>query len=253
MKIPSFAKDAQRFLDDNAPAILTGMAVVGTGMTAWFSHKAATQSRAAIDAEAATQHVDSAIFDVTDKAKLVWQFYIPPAACVVGTSACMIMATKIGLNRTAAMAGALAVSQRAYSQYEDKVKEVLGENKHVKVRDAVATDAVNAIPENKMIMVSEGKQAFLDLWSGRLFESTMEDIKKAMNEFNHELLYGSYSALSQFYNLIGLDSIRESDDIGWSSEYLMELVFTTVLKDGKAVVAFDFDPKPKAGFSSPHP
>lgn len=248
MKIPTFAKDTQRFIDKNSPAILTGMAVIGTGLTAWFSHKAALQSNTVINSLALDEEIDIQKMKTEDKIKATWKLYLPPAACVVGTSACMIMATKIGLNRTAAMAGAFAVSNKAYDEYKDKVKETLGETKHTKIVDAVAADTVAAMPSDRLVLPHEGEQTFVDAWSGRSFSSTMEKLNKALNDFNKEMLYGSYASLSEFYKRIGLSDIQESDRIGWSKENLLELAYTTVLKDDRAVVLFTFDSAPFATF-----
>lgn len=241
MKIPSVLKTAQHFLDENSPVILTGMALAGLGGSVYLAAKGAFKASQKLSEE--SPHLGN-----SEKFLLTYKFYAPAAALMVGTGACMVMATKIGLNRTAALGAALVVTERANDQYRDKVKEILGENKATKIQDAVAQDQVAKIPTTSLVPAREGEQTFIDGWSGRSFSSTMEGVKKCLNEFNHSLMYGDYASLTDFYDLLGLDSTTESDRIGWNSKQLLGLSFTSVLKDDKAVVYFDFATKPKHDF-----
>ena len=248
MKVPSINfKDVRKVLDKNSPIILTGMAVSGTFLTAYLTYKG-TQKATLEIIEAEDPSSGPVSLTNQEKFLLTYKFYIPAAGAVIGTSGCMIMATKIGLDRTAAMAGALVIAERANDQYKDKVKEILGENKALKVSDSVASDQVEKMPSHVFGVPNAGEQLFLDAYSGRLLSTTMEKMEKAVNDFNKEMLYGSYASLSDFYSRIGLDDIQESDSIGWNKERLLELVYTTVLKDDKAVVVFAFDKRPSPGF-----
>lgn len=241
MKIPSQLKNLKSILDSNSPVILTGMAVSGACLTAYLAAKGGYK---------ASQHMGDKDPQMPNNEKFIetYKFYIPAAAALVGTSTCMVLATKIGLDRTAAMAGAFVVAERANDQYREKVKEILGENKHVKVTDAVASEQVKSIPTPPNVSFGDQEQLFFDRWSGRYFPSSMEKMNRAVNDFNHEMLYGHYNSLSSFYNRIGLEETQESDDIGWNKESLLELVYTTVLKDDKAVIAYEFDRKPMPNF-----
>lgn len=245
MNINTTLRQLHKYADDNAPVILTGMAVAGATITAIFAAQGAYKAANVInEAEALSTEPAS----TQEKFLLTYKFYAPAAATLVGTSGCMIMATKIGLNRTAAAAAALAVTERTYDQYKDKVKETLGEKKHVAVTDQLAQDQVAAMPSSAFTLTNEGEQIFLDAWSGRTISTTREKIERAVNDFNKEMIYGGYASLSDFYNRIGLDDISESDEIGWNKSELLEMVYTAVLKDDKAVCVFTFDRKPMSTF-----
>lgn len=245
MNVSALFNKFRRFADENSPVILTGMAVSGACISAYLAAKGGIR---------AAQVLSEREPDLSnqDKFILTYKFYAPAVVTLAGTSACMIMATKIGLDRTAAMAGALVVSERTYDQYKDKVKETLGENKHTKIVDAVAQDRVAATPNNSMIVLGDGDQWCFDMWSGRFFKGTMESLKQAVNEFNHELLYGDYASLTEFYSRVGLDSIQESDNIGWNNDHLLEVIYTSVLKDNKPCIAIQFDKAPMPNFHSHH-
>lgn len=254
MNIGKTIKNFRKILEVNAPVILTGVAVSGACLTAYFAAKGGYKSANIVREKQAEMdtHTESRPLTTQDKFLLTYKFYAPAALTLVGTSACMVMATKIGLDRAAAVAGAFVVAERANDQYRDKVKELLGENKHTKVEDAVATDDVNEADIPTTIIIPEGEQIFLDRWSGRTFTSTREKVGQAVNSLNHEILFGSYASLSDFYSSVGLSNTEQSDNIGWNSDNLVELTYTPVLKDDRAVVAFSFDHKPMPGFQSAH-
>lgn len=255
MKFNFNIKTVKHILDTNSPVILTGIAVSGAALTAYLSVKAGMKSSDALRTKAENEsrgdgfgNYESGEFTNAEMFLETYKFYIPAAASLVGTSVCMVMATKIGLDRTAALAGTLIVAERANDQYRDKVKEILGENKHVKVQDAVAKDAVErtSVPTH---MIGLDDQLFLDMWTGRYFPSTREKVEAAVNEFNHRMLTRStYGSLNSFYESVGLDDIQSGSEMGWHRDALLELTFTPVLKDGKAVVAFQFDRKPMSTF-----
>lgn len=258
MNVSELLNKARRFADENSPVILTGMAVSGACISAYLAAKAGFKSSEILSKTPDIQAVD---FDgevrgreLTNQEKflITYKLYIPAVATLAGTSACMIMATKIGLDRTAAMAGALVVSERTYDQYRDKVKETLGENKHTKIDDAVAQDQVTRTPLPPAEL-SEGEQWCFDRWSGRFFKSSMESIKQSLNQFNEHFLNEDSMSLTDFYNWIGLDEIQQSDYVGWRREDgLLELDITSVLKDNRACIAIGFKRAPMATFQNNH-
>jgi hypothetical protein len=252
MNLSTTVRDFRALLDRNAPVILTGMAVSGAFLTTYFTYKGTQKSTLQLIEEGHSRSVETGpvaqSFTRSEEFLLTWKNYVPAAATLAGTSACMVMATKIGLDRTAALAAAAVVTERSYDQYKEKVKETLGENKHTKVVDAVAKDQVAAIPAGSLPVPPEGMQTFIDNWSGRSLSTTREQMEKAVNDFNKEMIYGQYASLSEFYNRIGLPEIEESDAIGWNNKDLLELEYSTTLKDDRAVVVFSFGTKPKSTF-----
>lgn len=255
MNVSSMIRKFRHFADENSPVILTGMAVSGSFLASYLTYKGTMKSagqilKTVIETEA-TENTEKK-FSTAEIVSLTWKNYIPAAAALGGTTACMVLATKIGLDRTAAATAALVVTERTYDQYKDKIKETLGENKHVKIVDAVATDQVSSVPNNSTIILGDDEQWCFDVWSGRYFKSKREIIDRAVNEFNRDLLTDDYASLSEFYDRLNLDHIQESDRIGWRNDHLLELKYTAVLKDNKPCLAFTFDPVPTARFQDTH-
>lgn len=248
MKIPSLIRDAQTFIDKNSPQILTAFAVAGTALTGYLAAKGGMKAAKDIQDFEAKENGLWIQSTTQEKVLITWKSFAPAVVVGTGTAACMVMATKIGLSRSAALGAALVVVERNNEQYRAKVKEILGQNKDTKVVDEMAKDQVAAMPSSSLPLPREGEQTFVDAWTGRAFSTTMETINKHVNDFNKEILYGGYADLNGFYKRLGLAEITEGDEIGWSKGDLLELVYTTTLKDDRAVVVFTFDKKPSATF-----
>lgn len=253
--LPNVVKNAQKLLDENSPVILTGVAIVGTVATAWLTFKGTKAATEAIAEEAGKRNSvrlsggpEPEPISNQDKFLLTWKFYAPVVGTVLGSSVAMVMATRISANRTAALAGALVIAERSSDQYRDRVKEVLGQKKHIQVVDSIAAEQVQNTPPNNSTPIQQGQQWFLDTYSGRYFQSDVETIKRKEVEFNHSLLYGKHASLTEWYNLIGLEEIEMSDELGWNKDRLLEIIHTPELYKDVTVVALTFDKRPQATF-----
>src|SRR6188472_3891030 len=156
MSLQDIVKQAQKMAVDNAPAILTAIGVTGTLTTAYLTGKASFKAARILDAEERRISLDRTgeegnTFDIPirDAAKLVWKQYIPAASTAVLTVSCIVYATRIGNRRAAAVAAAYTITEKAFSEYKEKVAETIGKNKAQKVHDDIAQDRVNAHPTNK--------------------------------------------------------------------------------------------------------
>lgn len=246
MKIPSLVKQIQRFVDENAPAILTGIGIAGVGVTAVLTHKAATQSVLDI---AYHETMNQTSTDGVDKLRLTWKNYVPAVAAGIGTAGCMFMATRINLQRLTTLGAVYAISEGNLKEHKAKVEELFGKKKATEVSDAVAKDQVEKTPLPQLV-VGDGanEQIFFDRWSGRYFTSSRQKIDAAVNDLNHEMIYGSYVSLSSFYKLIGLVDTQEAHEIGWNKKQLIEISYTAMLKDDVPIIAIEFDKRPMPTF-----
>lgn len=240
------AHQVGRFVADNSPAILTGMAVTGVVATAVLSGRGAYLSadrlRTYKDGLDKLEGRDKLI----EQVRLVWPLYIP-ATCVGATTiGCVIMANRIGDRRAAAMAAAYSLSEKAFVEYREKVAETFSTNKERKIRDEVAQDRVNSNPpgKNEIVVVEDGQVICHDAYSGRYFKSNMELLKKSQNSINRDILSIGYASLSDLYELWGLSRTSVSDDLGWQGDFV-ELRFSVVLtEDQRPCISVAFDTEP---------
>lgn len=252
MNVNQIAGRVSRWASDNSPAILTGLAVTGTIVTAYLTGKA-TLKAAEIIADYEWQPSKQMTIEATAKEKvtLVWREYIPPVCTGIFSIACIIGANQIGHRRAAAMAAAYAISERAFDEYRHKVIEKIGDKKEQAVRDEVAQDRVTKNPPLLEYVFEEtGSVLCCDLFTGRYFLSDMESLRRAENDINYQINNNYYASLSDFYERIGLDRTSMSDDFGWNSDKLLELkVSATLTPSGKPCLALDFKVAPIRGFS----
>lgn len=255
------AKKILKFASDNSPTILTSIGVGGVITTAILAAGGAYKASGIILDEQA--FLDKRPTPGTmngqpphqlsrkEKAQLTWMYYLPAAGSVVLTCGAIIGANRVADHRTAAMAAAFTISEKALVEYKDKVVETFGKTKGDRVHDAVIQDRVTNAPVPQSLIVMTGqKQLCFDAWSGRYFHSTMEDLKKAMNDLNHRILSDNYASLTDLYNLIGLESTTGSDDIGWNVDKLLDIHFTTCISPEQIpAISMDYRVEPIRGFS----
>lgn len=250
--ISDILRQAQRFTVRNSPAILTGVAVVGTATTAVLSAKGAFRAAEILEKSELNPSVykKSRKQTLKEHAQLTWKCYIPAVSTGAVTVACIVSANRIGANRAAAIAAAYTISERAFVEYKDKVVEKVGETKERRIHDDVMQDRIDKNPPPQSLIVNESdKQICYDSYSGRYFLSTMEELKSAQNRLNHRMLQDDYASLSDFYGFIGLESTQFSDDIGWNVDNLLEIEFTSCLTpEQKPAIAMHYRVEPIRGF-----
>lgn len=252
-------KQAEKFTIDNSPTILTVVGVTGTVLTAYLTGTASFKAAAILADMPDYIEPDGYVihgyeYSTREKVQEVWTLYVP--AIVVGTATvtCIIGANRIGTRRAAAMAAAYSLSERAFVEYREKVKETVGKNKERKVRDEIAQEKVDANPINDTRVIITGKGSVLcyELMTGRPFKSNQDELKKAENELNHKLLTEDSVSLSYFYDCVGLPRTLYSDEVGWRNDKLVEIDISAVMIEGEPALAIDYSIEPVRNFWKAH-
>jgi hypothetical protein len=249
MNFSKLAKHTENFITDNSPTILTALGVTGALTTAFFTGKASFKARDIIDNEQYRLDLcpERHILEPKEKAKLVWKVYIPAVGTAVITVVCIVSANRIGTRRAAALASALTISEKAIGEYKDKVLEKLGSAKEQKIRDEIAQDRANQNPvgSNEIVIIGTGESLCYDEYSSRYFKSDMETLKKGQNDINYTVLNEGSASLGDFYKKIGLSSTEYSEEVGWTTDELLELRFTTIISDDqRPCISISFKSKP---------
>lgn len=272
LDIAGLLQRAKFLLNENSATILTGVGVTGTATTAYLSGRASFKAAHVIE-HARQEYVkeenlpelemkdlpedyknyleEKRMLKFSSKAKLVWKFYIPAVGSGATTIVCIVMANQISARRIAALAVASGISERALQEYKAKVVEKLGEKHEMAIRDEVAQDRVNANPpgSSQVIVAGTGDVLCYDMTTGRYFRSSMEDIKKAENKVNYEILHFMSASLSSFYDEIGLPPTNYTDMVGWNMNTPLEVKFSTVMSpDNQPCIAIDFSRPPIADY-----
>lgn len=246
MNLSIFLNKTGQTLKSNSPEILTALGVVGVATTSYLTAKASVAAMEIIRSNEA----DGVLVDrkqrIKERVKHTWKLYIPAAVSGAVTVACIVGASKANSKRTAAAVTAYSLTERAFAEYKEKVVETIGKGKEQKIRDEVAQSVVTQNPPgtNEVIVAGKGEVLCCELLTRRYLKSDMEALRKAQNDVNVKVVnsFSLYVTLDEFYDLIGLSHTSTSDKMGWHSNRLMELNFSTVLSEGgEPCLAFDYN------------
>jgi hypothetical protein len=236
------------FLNENSAAILTAVGVAGTGVTAYLTGRSTIKAVKIIEQ---AEHVPD-IEEMTrrEKIKLVWKHYIPPVISGITTVAAIIGANRLASRKIAALVTAAGISERALQEYRSKIVQRLGRNENTKIRDEIAQERVsNNPPGGEVVLIPSGRVLCYDMTTGRYFQSTVEDIKRAENKINYEINHYMNASLSEFYDEIGLPPTAYTDSVGFNTDNMLEVQFSTVMApDDRPCIAIDFANPPISGY-----
>lgn len=243
-------KSAEKFAIDNSPGILTGLGVAGSVTTAILAGKGAYSSALQIAiADQARVLSGEEKLDVKEKFELVWKEFIPPVAVGVVTIAAIIGANSIGSRRAAAITAAFKLSEELSQEYKKKVVKTLGLQKEETMRSELAAEKLEKNPPPAgMIIVAGSDVLFYDELSGRYFHNQLENVKKAVNDINYRVNNYMYASLTDFYEMLGLESTRMSEELGWNADELLEVEFTATLAKDKPAIVINYNTTPIRGF-----
>lgn len=229
-------KNIEKILRKNAPDLLLTVGICSllgsTIMAVKFTPKA---NRILKEKENSTK---------IEKFKAVAPCYVPSALLACAGTASIICSRNITKNRFTAMATAYTVTSSTLRSFKKNLEEVVEPEKVKIIKSKVAKDnleeAANDIPSNNN---EEKKPLFFDSVSGRYFRSTINEIDKAVNELNKQMMNEMYIRLNDFYNEIGLERIKIGEDLGWNIDKgLIEVRYDTTIADNdEPCIVLDYE------------
>jgi hypothetical protein len=244
MTLRTVLRTAEKFVIDNSPGILTGLGVVGVVTSAVLTGRAAYSSALWLE----TNDPDG-MNSTKANIQETWRYYVPAAFVLSATITSIIMANSIGSRRAAAITAAFKLSEKMSEEYREKVLQTLGKKPEEKMRAELAAEKMSRTPGADMIIVTGSEVLFFDEMSGRYFKNDVESVRKAVNEINHQVNNHYYASLTEFYEKIGLERTIYSDEVGWNSDELLEVIFSaTLTSDNRPAISIMFNKNPIAGF-----
>lgn len=218
MNIKTMAKSVWAGAKKHSPEILIGMGIAGAASSVIFAVKATP--KAMILLEEKRQELGVEKLEAKEIIKTAAPVYIPTAVSFGVSVACIVGASSVNARRNAALTAAYTLSESTLRTYRDKVLETVGEDKEREIRQKAAIEQQQSTPEPQTLVVSSaaGQLKCFDSLSGRYFVSTKNEIDKAVNEFNRQLRDDMRISLNDWYDLIGLDTNKLGDMLGWDIE-----------------------------------
>ena len=126
------------------------------------------------------------------------------------------------------------------TEYQKAVVDSIGESAEKEIRDNFNKKHVEYLEAQKPF--EQNREYLRDGKSVKCYESSTqqyfwaskEDIKKAINDLNHERLngIGTEITLNEFYSSLGLISTSIGDSLGWDAQNPVDVDFSTIEVDG---------------------
>ena len=220
----------------NASEICVGLSISGVISTAVLTCKATIKAHKALEPFNSSP---AAPLQKKEVVKKTWVYFVPPAITAGSTIGLIVYGNRISARRLAASASIVSLTQRSYDAYRDEVANVIGAKKEELVRAKLAEEKTQDAP---VIVVGEGVVICHEAFTDRYFRSDMETIRAAVNKINAKLNSRDTASLSDFYELLDLPCTSQSSLIGWDSDRLLELRYSSVLAaGGRPCLSFEYN------------
>lgn len=224
-------KSSKLFLSKHASTILTCVGGAGVVATSVMAAKATPKALALVE-EAKGKNEELTKLDYVVAALPA---YIPAIVTGVSTIACIFGANILNKRAQASLASAYALLNSSYNDYRAKTVELYGDEADDKIKEGVAKDKYAGDRKLK----DSDKQLFYDDYSGRYFESTIEDVLQAEYNLNRKMALSGEAFLNDFYNELGLSETEYGNYLGWSAGQLKEMHWNPRVEFGHSKFTFD--------------
>ena len=223
-----------KFVKRNASTILTCVGGVGVVATTIMAVKATPKAVALL--EQAEEEKGEKLTGL-EKFKVAGPVYIPTILTGAATLACVFGANALNKRQQAALMSAYALIDSSYKEYRNKVGELYGEDANSNVRAEIAKDKY----EETDVPATLGKQLFYDEFSGRYFESTMEDVIRAEYALNRKINVDGGAYLNEWYEELDIEATDYGSYLGWSAGLLCDHQWSSWLEFGHEKTLLDED------------
>ena len=246
--LQKLCSNAGQYLRRNSSTILTVVGAIGVGATAVAAVKDTPKALRLL--ESAKEEKGEELTKL-ETIKIAGPVYIPSIILGVSTIACIVGANVLNKRQQAALMSAYALLDNSYKDYKKKAQELYGDDADIQIKKSIAEDKYKEAD----IVVDGNKQLFYDDFSGRYFESTMEDVIWAEYELNRTVsIYGGVY-LNDFYDFLNIPTTDYGNYLGWSADSLSEMYWSswvdfehvkTVMDDGLEcyIIVMRYEPVP---------
>lgn len=227
----AFLRRSEKFIKRNGATILTCVGGIGVIATTITAIKAGEKATLRLN-EAREEKGDE--LTALEKVTVAGPIYAPPILLGASTIACIFGANVLNKRQQAGIASAYALLDNSYKEYKSKVAELYGPDADKNVRTEIIKDQYDR--EQK---TNSEKQLFYDEFSGRYFESTLENVLAAEYELNRILAKDCGVYLNEFYELLGIDTVDYGDYLGWSTFAIVEMYYYSWIEFSHETVVMD--------------
>ena len=252
-KLKRAAKSLGKSMDKHSPEILMGCGLVGFVTTVILVAKEAPIAKERLDdlhlyLGESDEEISKARV-IFEEFKTVAPVYAPAVVSGAMSCGCILGSYYISSKRTAALATAYELCQSTLVDYQNKVREKLGEKKEKEIQHEIFEDDVkkNPPPDNyrNELAYTDGLTVFKDCY-GRYFRSNMDIVRRAENTITKRLQTEMEVSLNEFYWELDIGPTECGDDIFFTADNGIDIVTDSVKNsDGNTITKLDFLCRPE--------
>lgn len=244
-----------KFSNENKSEIILGIGIVTGLIGGVFAWKNAPKAKEIIEDKKKEAERTNKEYSKIDVVKDTWKCWVPPVGMAGLAIGCTIASNRIKNGEKAALATAYGMATTAFTEYQKKVVETIGEKKEGKIRDAIAEDHVRTMtPTTQVIYTGDGEYLCYDEISKTYFRSNQQKVMAAINELNHDMGFGNepYKSVNDYLAGLHIPDLGVSGDkLGWSNSDLIDIRCTYASSEsGEPCMVITPTPMPKIGFDN---
>lgn len=254
--ISKLLTNVKRFTKSNLSSLMIGGGIVAMGSSVVLAVKATPLALDRLDDKAEQEMCEPCDLTAKERISACWKVYTPAATAFIMGAGMIVGGHVVQLRKTAAIASAAALTERAFQEYRRVAMEQLGDTGNQAVRERLAERKAANVKDLSMNDADIPLEGMADVRclepiSGRVFSSTQSKIEKAINDANAQLLEDGNLSLNDLNDQLGLDHIPPGDEIGWNyyRDKLLDVHFTARLASGGfPLLVMDYSVYPTSGF-----
>ena len=210
-------------MSKHAPAIGAGIGIVSIFATAFLAVRSTPEAhRVTIEGKKAMEEAKELYSNEPSRsasecreirktmAKQYAKLYWPAvASAILGTTA-IIFSHRVSTKRNLALASAYAMTLNEYREFRRKARDanIISQEREHEIRDSIYKDRLIENKDRPMFgNPGPGKEAFYDTWSGQKFWSSVNEVDKAVNDFNFGLITQMEKPINDLYYLMGIPEV----------------------------------------------
>lgn len=176
-----------------------------------------------------------------------WKTYLPTGLLMIASLGSIYCGSHELIKRGTVLSAAYLLADNQFSEYREKVKEVVGPKKEQAIRDEIAKDRIESAPvqTREVIITSKGDTLCYDTYSGRYFKADIDELKRIQVDLGNRLLTETYITINDYFDCIGLEPLKYGEEMGWQVGDRIEFDFSSQLAtDGTPCLVVDYKISP---------
>lgn len=215
--------NSKRYLQNHSRTILTCIGAFGVVATAALAVKATPK---AVKAMKTAENEKGEKLTKLEVVNVAGPPFIPTVVVGFSTIVCIFGANVLNKRQQASLSSAYALLEESFKEYRKSANKVFGEEADAKIIAEMANDKYISSDGWHIYNPDHDKDSekllFYDFYSQRYFNATYGQVVNAQYHINRNLQLRGDASVNEFYDFLGIDTIRGGDNVGWIMDDIME-------------------------------